>query len=630
MSIIKQPQSWTTSENPVIFQFGSTFSGVLFFDINVKDYDTSSLIINDKSYVTPINPTSSFYNIADITKDLVRWEIVNSNIISEPIELTTREVQLEVAQIALVNNVLNVVGATQTSDPFTIFRGKLNRVEFTNFDYNQWVLSGTQSGRFLTDKPNYYKVNDANREYLYFLKENSYQPYWVISALSATGSVTGVVEQQITDNVRAIRLDVSPKVIKLQYPSLLTGDCNYKVEIKDGVGTASGVVIAGPQYYSYEAGTPCNIELVNVLWENNLGGIDSYQFVNPIETRDVTRTYLRKNSYQFNETGDYLDIADDIFNQQERIINSVLETKWKMWTKPLTDDENNWLAGLLNSRNVWIEVESGRIYPVSLVETSYTINQNKYQNELVQSEWTFKIMDDLLKTENLIAGTQATTTTSTTTTTTTQPVCPIITGLTYSAGTSSITADWDDSSSPVDSYQVSLIEAQTPGVTVSGYPQGVTASNFTFTGLNSGTDYYIYVSSVCSFGNSSWTEGFIQTSGTPPPTTTSTTTTTTTTSGGDDISVSICYFQDTTGVADVQITLSSASDVNILISYELFDDFGSNTHSAVVNTPATFITDSRILTNSYALAQYVSIISITPLSTSAYTYSTVGTGYACF
>ena len=222
MSIIKQPQLWTTSENPVIFQFGSTYSGVLFFDINVKDVQSNALIINDKSYVTPISPTSSFYNIADITKDLVRWEIVNSNVISEPISLTTREVELEITQVGLVNNVLNILGATQTSDPFTVFRGKLNRVEFTNFDYNEWVLSGTQSGRFLTDKPNYYKVNDASRGYLYFLKDSSYQPYWVISVLSATGSVTADVEVQITDNVKGIRLDVSPKVIKLQYPSLLS------------------------------------------------------------------------------------------------------------------------------------------------------------------------------------------------------------------------------------------------------------------------------------------------------------------------------------------------------------------------------------------------------------------------
>jgi len=84
MNIIKSPQYINPAYNPVIYQFGSTYSSVLYFDINVNDIDSSSLILSDKAYVTPVNPTGSDYNISDVARDVVRWDINNYNLSEFP------------------------------------------------------------------------------------------------------------------------------------------------------------------------------------------------------------------------------------------------------------------------------------------------------------------------------------------------------------------------------------------------------------------------------------------------------------------------------------------------------------------------------------------------------------------
>jgi len=422
MNIIKAPQQLTPSKNPVIYQFGSTYSNILFFDITLKDTNTNATILTDKSYVTPINTQGTAYNINDVSQNLVKWEIVNTSNIVEPITDSIRKIYLQINEIGLTNSQLLPFSPTYSTTPIQVWNAKLNRVEFSNYNYNDYYLSSSQSSvKFLTKKPNEFIVNDYSREFLYFIKNETYNPYWAIQRLSATGSIAADMEVQITSTQSMYRLDVSPKIINTNYPGFLTQSALYQVCLKDPLG----ITVSEVKTYSYDC-LPCEIDMVNILWENDLGGIDSYQFIQPLESRDVERTTIEKSEYDYNSNLDYVDIEGDIYNQRERIINVNLNSTHRMWTKPLTDTENLWLAGLLHSKNVWLELNSGRIYPVSLVETNYTIERTKYNNtQLLQTQWTFKIVGDYIVSEDIIASdyviptTTTTTTTSTTTTTTT-------------------------------------------------------------------------------------------------------------------------------------------------------------------------------------------------------------------
>jgi len=528
MNIIKSPQYINPAYNPVIYQFGSTYSSVLYFDINVNDIDSSSLILSDKAYVTPVNPTGSDYNISDVARDVVRWDINNYNTLSAPLSLSVRELGLDVSEVGLIGLTTSQLSATQSITPFLVWNAKLNRLDYNRFNYREWiVLSDSTNVNFLTDKPDYFKVNDFSREYLYFNKDYSQSLKWRITTLNNTGGVITSATFSITDSSYSMRLDVSPKVLNYNLSNILNGSSFYKIELLNTAGTP----ISDAKYFRY-VDAKCNLEIVNVLWENNLGGIDSYQFQSPLEERDVERITIRKNEFYYDSNLNYVDERDDIFNQRTKVVSSNLKSRYKLWTAPLSDLENEWIAGLLDSRNVWIELNDGRLYPVTLAETNYTINIKKYvRNEYIQSQWTFEITEDYINKSDLLASDVVTTSTTTTTTTL---FCPITTGFTASATHSSINASWSTMGGAVVSYEVTIIRGDTPGVELPGYPISTTASSYSFTGLASDTDYYIYVRSVCGVNTSSYSELLVRTTtdGGATTTTTSTTTTTTTTAGG--------------------------------------------------------------------------------------------------
>ena len=453
MNLITQPQKITPAYNPVIYQLGSTFSNILYFEVQVRDLEQNAVVLNEKAYVTPVAPTSSVYNLSDISRDLVKWEIKPTQNIVEGITKGVREVRLDIREAGLVGSNINYLTTTQSTPNLKLWNARLDRVSFSSYDYDNFYFEGTQSINFLTKKPNYYKVNDASREYLYYLNNASYSLSWQIENITKSGVVISSTTSNITSTQSMVRLDISPKLLKTNLGNFLTSSY-YQVYLKQGA-----TAVSEKKIYEYEAGTPCEIDVVNILWENYLGGIDSYQFINPMEMREVVRTNFKKDPYQFDSFKKYTDIQDEVYNQNERTIDSALDSMYRMMTKPLTDAENNWLSHLLESRNIFIELNSGRIYPVQLVETTYNIERNKYNRTIpIQTEWTFKIVSDYLVNDDLTAGitqstTTTTTTTSTTTTTTTSPPTTTTTTTTSSSTTTTTlppgTAyDFDDTARP--------------------------------------------------------------------------------------------------------------------------------------------------------------------------------------
>lgn len=445
MNLIKQPQLWTPGYNPVLYQFGSTFSSVLYFEVNIRDTAQNAIILTEKAYVTPVSPTSSDYNWQDVARDVVSWEINTDVAILAPITKSVRNIDLLVRESGLVNNRIEYLTSTFSTSAINVWNAKITRDEFTDYYYSNLVF-GLTSGeiKFLTTKPNSYVVNDSSREYLYFLKSPALDATWKIETLTPTYSVISSTSGSLTSTASMMRLDISPKTINGLLNGFLTASnaYAYSVQLFNGSATASEKKI-----YDYEPGYPCGIDIVNILWENNLGGIDSYQFVNPIETREVERITQEKNIYRY-FNADYTDIQKNVYNQREKIIDTNLNANYRMWTKPLTDSENNWIAGLLHSKNVFIELSNRRIYPVNLVETSYTIERGKFNPTApIQSEWTFKVNKDYITSETILGDKQpvlppppsTTTTTTSTTTTTTTSNLPTTTTTTTTTSTTTTT-----------------------------------------------------------------------------------------------------------------------------------------------------------------------------------------------
>lgn len=456
----KGPQFYTPAYNPVLFLISSTYSQVLYFNIQVKDVDTNTRVINDRAYVSPITPFSAHYNISDIARDLVTWQINNDGRLFNPVQSSVRELQLLVSDYGVVGNTMSQLGATHTSSTFFVWNGDLPRHKFTDFDYLDYVLTNSTTSsdpiKFLTTKPNYSYVNNYSRDFLYYLKRENVEAHYVqYRELTATMSLLRTWTYEIISYTQSMmRLDVSPKALRYWWdndnpdvpPTFLTPATYYSVHLEN----SAGATVSEVKYFKYEPEPDCGLDIVNILWQNSLGGIDSYQFIQPVQTRNVERFNIVRNPYQYDASGYYADNYNNIYHDRERVIHNNPSSEWKMWTRVMTDAENNWIAGILTAKNWWIELKNGRVYPCQLVESTYTINKQSYQlSERLQSQFTFRVLDEFIEDGQIYAGmVSIPTTTSTTTTTTT-----IATTTTTTTSTSTSTSTTTETTTVVTYYE---------------------------------------------------------------------------------------------------------------------------------------------------------------------------------
>jgi hypothetical protein len=417
MNVVKSPQSITPAYNPVIYQFASDFANILFFNVEVRDYTSNTLIVSDKAYITPVNLTGTDYDFSDIARNLVKWQLRNNQSVMQPIIQSVRDVYLKVTEVGLVGVTMSQLGPTYSLNPVRVWNADLNRVNFSTYQWNDYLMSNASTNTpFLTEKPNYYKLNAKSREFLYYLKTNSVDLNLDIRKYNKAGSLVDLKQFTFSSSAGMMRLDISPKLINATYAGFYQNGFKYQVSL-----SFSGARRSQVKWYLYEDPVDCSLELVNVLWENHLGGIDCYQFIQPVEERSVDRAIIENYPYGYDATtGIFTDVSNSVFAQNEKIINVNLNSQFTCWTKELTNDENNWIAGLLSSRNVWVELNDSRIYPVALVETNYRINKKQYERlNVLQSQWTFRVINEYIDNPDILAGTSVTGVDSTSTTTTT-------------------------------------------------------------------------------------------------------------------------------------------------------------------------------------------------------------------
>ena len=75
------------------------------------------MLLIQKSLKAPVNPTGSEYNISDVARDVVRWDINNYNTLSAPLSLSVRELGLDVSEVGLIGLTTSQLSATQSITP---------------------------------------------------------------------------------------------------------------------------------------------------------------------------------------------------------------------------------------------------------------------------------------------------------------------------------------------------------------------------------------------------------------------------------------------------------------------------------------------------------------------------------
>lgn len=187
-----------------------------------------------------------------------------------------------------------------------------------------------------------------------------------------------------------IRINVSPKKFIANGVNDLIVNQDYYIKIKD----TSGNTISEIKTYKYQPDI-CHLEYVNILFTNSIGGVDSYQFINPQESLSVEKLKISKNNINLDSSTPY--ITNGVYNPIDQTYHSVGKSGIKVWTKELSDDESGWLTELVMSKNIYVELTDGSLVPVQLINTNYDIRKKKYvRSELNQYQFEFSFSEDYI------------------------------------------------------------------------------------------------------------------------------------------------------------------------------------------------------------------------------------------
>lgn len=221
-----------------------------------------------------------------------------------------------------------------------------------------------------------------------FTQFHSLLPHYKTSFTGGTDAIAQVTGVRLPFMVRVA---TSPRSLITQGITGLSKGDTYIVTVKTN---STGTTLSEARTYVYDD-TGCNVDLMNVMFTNSLGGVDSIQMVAPQESVSVNKQTIKKNELDTDNVTPY--VTNGVFNVSDMTYASTPKVTIKAYTKPLSDEESKYLVELVNSKNIYLELTNGQLLPVQLKTTNYSIQKKRYINrELIQYQFEFSLPDNFL------------------------------------------------------------------------------------------------------------------------------------------------------------------------------------------------------------------------------------------
>jgi hypothetical protein len=375
ISITNQPNTFTPASNPVIFQLTSSNPNVIGFIVDVLAVPTDLLIYKGVYNVSPNFNNGAYFNLSKVLENVVDYQLnPDLTTIASSIGQSIKSYRLKITErIISGSTIVNGDEYDDIDDKLYIWNAELNRLKFSHYNQDDYVMNDNQPAKFLTNKPNYAKQSSTSLEYLYYLNDDIATDV-LIKTYYPNGTTYTANVLPLPESVMG-RLSVSPKVLVNELPIDFDNVGSYTVALVN----ASGDLVSEIRTYKYQPDKSYQ-EPINLLWLNTLGGVDSFTFYNPRESVNVSKTTIKKQIYKMVGI-DYTDKINGIYNPEEEVLNVVNTSTYKVISNPLSDLESVWLKSLIESKQVWIELDNGELFPISVKNTSYDVLLKKYNTD---------------------------------------------------------------------------------------------------------------------------------------------------------------------------------------------------------------------------------------------------------
>ncbi len=384
ISIIKSPSKYSPAGNPSFLSVSSNDPDIVYFKINVLNPSGSTLISSSKCFVTPDLPTSASIDLSNILNNYVKTEISIDSEFIQSFSSGVLDYSVEVTEMLTTGSTIGS-GSTSTITGLTAYNASFSDVEFQYFGYRNYYVNSLTTAKFLSTKSSVSNINSWSKEFLYFLADTgSTISKAKVKVYNTTGSTT-YSEDFSAGSAKLHRLNVSPKNLKT---SLLIDfdDAQYFEIWLENAGSTVLTEVKRYRCINFD----CRIEPVNVLWINKVGGVDSFTFINPQETKSVKRSTIQTNKYL-----NYSISTSGVINPSEKTYKVSQTSDYTLTTPVLNDWEYVYLTDMLSSEQVYVELTDGSLVPVKLITTSAEVKRKKYSSTSLRFELKYQAESNL-------------------------------------------------------------------------------------------------------------------------------------------------------------------------------------------------------------------------------------------
>lgn len=374
---INPPNIFSPAGNVIPWVINSNSPNLVGFNVELLDYQSEALISSLKLRPTPSFQSGVYFDSSKLLSSAVRWELNNDPArVCVGMGRSVRSYGLK-CQERVVNESGSVVDGElfETTDPYYVFNAGLGRLGAANFMASNYLASPSNRFKFLTKQPNNKKTLPGSAEFLYFLQNNLVPDLFVrVRTYRKDNTIADTKYERIIelDKYQMFRINCSIKALKQSMNLVFDTVTRYSVDVCDGNLNS----VSEERVYHVEK-SECHLQYLNMLWVNQLGGLDSYTLIQPQDTISVQKQTIKTDPYGM-VNGQYTDRSGSLLKSSEVIVENDLLTTTKAYSRWINDEEGVWLGSVYASKQVFIEQGDYSIVPVMVQSNSYTVPKQRY------------------------------------------------------------------------------------------------------------------------------------------------------------------------------------------------------------------------------------------------------------
>lgn len=275
----------------------------------------------------------------------------------------------------------NIENVGSVDDKF-VFNGRIDWDSFIDTDFTDYIM-GTSSGKFMSNVPNGYNLNDGDRMFLLAYSDNdSDMRYLNIETDNGRFVMTNPYYKASTeDKDKLISFPVGPHCLNNGVWSVLSGSLpilddsikEYSVYLSSTLGGGDSNRSSEIKTFSYNQSNCSLYETVQIIFLDKLGSYIPFDFtLRNTENVNITRKEYTKNYGGYSPTkSGYHYNTHDRGNKQ---LGNVYDTTYKLRSDYINQDTYDFLAEMIYSPDVYM-LKDGKMYGVILTTNSYEMKK---------------------------------------------------------------------------------------------------------------------------------------------------------------------------------------------------------------------------------------------------------------